>query len=139
MIILDTNVVSALMRAATEPAVVAWLDRQLAQSVWTTTVTIMEVQTGIELLPAGRRRRLLEEAFKATLREDLADRVLSFDRDAAERAGSIAARRQLDGRTIEVRDAQIAGLALARGATLATGNIRHFRDTGIDLVDPWHA
>ncbi len=138
MIALDTNVLSALMRAEPDATVVEWLDRQPAESIWTTAVTVFEIRTGIELLAPSRRRRRLESAFERLITEKLDGRVLSFDTTAADAAGNLAARQQRAGRSIEIRDAQIAGIAVARRATLATGNIRHFRDLGLRLVDPWH-
>ena len=137
MILLDTNVLSALMRREPEPAVMAWLDNQPAESIWTTTITVFEVRTGIELLEQGRRRRRLEQAFAELLAEDLSDRVQSFDQSAALAAASIAAARQRVGRPVEIRDVQIAGIATARRATLATRNTRHFADLDVELVDPW--
>jgi toxin FitB len=137
VIVLDTNVVSALMRRDAEPVVIAWLDDQPAESVWTTAVTVFEVCFGLEILADGRRRRRLEDAFERTLEEDFERRVLPFDRSAAQEAALIAARRRQAGRSIEIRDAQIAGIVAARRATLATRNTRHFNKLGISLVDPW--
>jgi predicted nucleic acid-binding protein len=139
MIILDTNVLSALMRTVPEAHVVAWLDRQPAESVWITSITLFEAYLGLALLPSGRRRRTLEGAFARLLQEDLENRVLDFDSAAATEAASLAAARQKNGRPVDLRDTQIAGIALARRATLATRNVRHFRDLRILLVDPWAA
>jgi predicted nucleic acid-binding protein len=139
VIVLDTNVVSALMRRDADPTVVAWLDSLPAESVWTTAITVFEVRLGLEILVAGRRRRQLEEAFAKALEEDFENRVLSFDQAAAEAAGRIAAERRRAGRTVEIRDVQIAGIARARKATLATGNLRHFEGCGLVLIDPWSA
>ena len=137
MIILDTNVLSALMRKAPEAAVVAWLDRQPAESVWITSVTMFEARLGLALLPSGRRRQALEGAFARLLEEDLQNRVLDFDSAAATEAASLAAERQRAGRPVDMRDTQIAGIALARRATLATRNVRHFADLKVPVVDPW--
>ncbi|MGO8768504.1 MAG: type II toxin-antitoxin system VapC family toxin [Mycobacterium sp.] len=137
MILLDTNVLSALMRREPDRAVVAWLDDQPGESIWTTTITILEVRTGIELLEQGRRRRQLEQAFGELLTEDLGGRVQPFDQPAALAAASIAAARQRAGRPVEIRDVQIAGIATARRATLATRNTRHFDAVGVNVVDPW--
>jgi predicted nucleic acid-binding protein len=134
VILLDTNVISALMRRDPDTAVVSWLDLQPAESIWTTTITIFEVTTGLRLLTAGRRRRQLEQAFDALLAEELDGRVQSLDTSAAVAAGDIAAHRQAAGRTVEIRDVQIA---TARRAQLATRNTRHFTDLGIPLIDPW--
>lgn len=137
MIVLDTNVVSALMRHEPDPIVVAWLDGLPPESIWTTSVTVFEVRLGLEILVAGRRRRQLEDAFEKTLEEDFENRVLPFDLAAAEAAGRLAAERRRAGRTVEIRDTQIAGIVQARKATLATGNTRHFEGCGLVLADPW--
>ena len=139
MIILDTNVLSALMRTTPEAAVVNWLDRQPADSVWITSITVFETRLGIALLPPSRRRRALEGAFTRLLQDDLEDRVLDFDATAATRAASLAAERQRAGRSIDMRDTQIAGIVLTRHATLATRNVRHFADFTVTVVDPWTA
>jgi predicted nucleic acid-binding protein len=139
MIILDTNVLSALMRTAPEARVVAWLDRQPAESVWITSITLFEAHLGLALLPTGRRRKTLETAFAQLLKEDLENRVLDFDSAAATEAASLAAERQKAGRPVDMRDTQIAGIALARHATLATRNVRHFVDLRVPVVDPWVA
>jgi predicted nucleic acid-binding protein len=139
VILLDTNVISALMRRDPDAAVVSWLDLQPAESIWTTTITVFEVITGLRLLAGGRRRQDLELSFDALLTEELDGRVRSFDTSAAVAAGEIAAHRQAAGRTLEIRDVQIAGIATARRAQLATRNTRHFTDLGIALIDPWSA
>ncbi len=137
MILLDTNVLSGLMRRHPDQNVVSWLDTQPAESVWTTSITVFEVQTGLQLLARGKRRRQLEEAFGLLLSDELEGRVQPFDQPAALVAGTIAADRQRAGKSLDVRDVQIAGIAQARRATLATRNLRHFQELGIDLVDPW--
>lgn len=116
---------------------VAWLDSLPPESIWTTSVTVFEVRLGLEILAAGRRRRQLEEAFAKALEEDLENRVLPFDQAAAQAAGRIAAERRQAGRTVEIRDVQIAGIVSARKATLATHNTRHFEGCGLTLIDPW--
>ncbi|MBN8510708.1 MAG: type II toxin-antitoxin system VapC family toxin [Burkholderiales bacterium] len=137
MIILDTNVLSALMRTAPEPQVVRWLDRQPAESIWITSITLFETRLGLALLPRGRRRQALESAFDRLLVEDLEGRVLDFDSAAAVEAAALAAARQRAGRPVDMRDTQIAGIALARRAALATRNTRHFKDLSITVLDPW--
>jgi len=139
LILLDTNVLSALMQREPEPRVVRWLDALPPESVWTTSVTVFEVRLGLEILANGRRRRRLEEAFTKALEEDFETRVAVFDRPAAEAAGRIAADRRKVGRPVEIRDVQIAGIAAARKATLATRNLKHFEGLGLNLVDPWSA
>jgi len=131
MIILDTNVLSTLMRRDADPRVIAWLDSQRPDSVWTTTITTFEI------LPDSRKRSALEEAFSRALEEDLENRVLPVDDTAAEAAARIAAHHRNTGRPVEIRDTLIAGIATARKATLATRNIRHFENTGITTADPW--
>jgi toxin FitB len=137
VILLDTNVLSALMQSEPDPKVVAWLDNLPPESVWTTTITVFEVRLGLELLVASRRRRHLEEAFAKVLEEDFESRVLSFDVPAAQAAGRIAADQRRAGRPVAIRDVQIAGIAVARKAVVATRNVRHFEGLGLALVDPW--
>ena len=137
MIILDTNILGALMRPVPDTAVVRWLDQQPAESIWITSITLFEARFGLALLPSGRRRQRLESEFDRLLREDLENRVLDFDSVAATEAASLAAARQKSGRPVDMRDTQIAGIALARHATLATRNVRHFADLEISIVDPW--
>lgn len=137
MILLDTNVISALMRREPDETVVAWLDNQPPESVWTTAVTVFEVRFGLEIMVAGKRRQRLVDAFSQMLDEDLDGRILPFDSRAAEAAAVIAASQRRTGRPVEIRDVQIAGITSARKATLATGNMRHFEGIGISLVSPW--
>lgn len=139
MIVLDTNVVSALMRRDPNPKVVAWLDGLPAESVWTTAITVFEVQFGLAILTPGRRRRQLEEAFARAIEDDLEHRILPFDQSAAQAAGAMAARKRRAGRPVEIRDALIAGIVAARKASLATHNIRHFDGLDLPLIDPWSA
>jgi predicted nucleic acid-binding protein len=129
VIILDTNVLSALMRSDPDPPVLRWLDLQAAQSVWITSITLFEIRLGLALLPAGRRRKSLEAACDRLLEEDLENRVLPFD--------NMAAARQQAGRPVDIRDTQIAGIAQARRATLATRNVRHFEGLSVPVVNPW--
>jgi predicted nucleic acid-binding protein len=139
VILHDTNVISALIRPEPDQAIKSWLDIQPPESMWTTSISVYELRFGVELLAFGRRRQLLEEALNKLLKDDFDGRVIPFDEPAAQAAGKIgAARRQL-GRTIEIRDVQIAGIALARKASIATRNIRHFEGLGIPLIDPWSA
>lgn len=137
MIILDTNVLSALMRSEPDAVVVDWLDGQAAESVWTTAVTVFEVWTGIALLEPGRRRDSLTAIFAELLTDILDGRVLSFDTAAARHAGALAAARQRKGRVAEIRDVQIAGIALSRKAIVATGNVRHFVWPQVNVLNPW--
>jgi len=117
--------------------VVAWLDEQSPESIWTTAVTIFEIRFGIALLPPGRRQRQLGDAFAKILDEDLQGRILPFDHEAAAEAANRAAERRAIGKPLDFRDVEIAGIVSVRRATLATRNVRHFQDLGIELVDPW--
>ncbi len=137
MILLDTNVLSGLMQRVPDQQLVEWLDDQPVESIWTTAITVFEVHMGLELLAPGRRRRQLEQAFDQLLAEHLEGRIQTFDQTAAMAAGTIAASRQRAGRTLEIRDLQIAGIATARRASIATRNVRHFEGLGLDVIDPW--
>lgn len=137
MIVLDTNVLSAVMQSEPDAKVVDWLDKLPAESVWTTAVTVFEVQFGLELLATGRRRRRLEDAFARLLEEDLQGRIIPFDQDAARAAAQHAAKRRASGRPVDFRDAEIAGIVSARRGTLATRNFRHFQGLDLSLVNPW--
>ena len=136
MIILDTNVLSALMRQTPDTNVVAWLDRQPRTSIWTTSITALEVQFGLQIMPGGKRRSALVKKFEALL-EAIGHRVAPFDLEAAGQAGDLMAARHKKGRPGDLRDTMIAGIVLARHATLATRNSAHFADASISLVDPW--
>jgi predicted nucleic acid-binding protein len=138
VIVLDTNVLSALMRTDPDDIVVEWLDRQPADSVWLTSITVFEARFGLALLPKGRRRSGLERAFDRVLTEDLSSRVLALDEMAAVTAAQLAADRQRAGRIVDLRDTLIAGIAQARRATIATRNTRHFEGLDVPVVDPWH-
>ncbi len=138
MIILDTNVVSALMLRAPDPIVATWLDGQPRTSVWTSSVTLFEIRFGLESMPHGKRRaNLFEDLEKLLLSIDY--RVTPFDTDAAQHAGILMASRKLRGRPRELRDTMIAGVVLSRHATLATRNVRDFEDIGAKVIDPWNA
>ncbi len=137
MIILDTNVLSAWMRQDPDPPVVRWLDLQAPHSIWITSITLIESRLGLALVPDGRRRRVLESAFSRLLDEDRENRVLPFDSAAALQAATLAADRQRMGRPVDIRDTQIAGIAQARRAALATRNLRHFEGLTVQVIDPW--
>lgn len=138
MIILDTNVLSALMRSAPDRQVADWLDRQPAQSIWITAITVFEARFGIELLAPSRRRREIEAAFNRVLQEDLEGRVLDFDAAAAEKAATLAAERRRAGVPVDFRDTQIAAITLVRRGTLATRNTRHFDGMSVPMTNPWN-
>jgi len=137
VIILDTNVLFALMRPEPDPAVIKWLDRQPPESIWITSVTVFEVEFGLALLPVGRRRMTLENAYRDLLHHDLQNRVASFDQQAASMAAACAATRQQAGPSVDTQDSQIAGIAIARRATLATRNVAHFQGLATPVLNPW--
>jgi toxin FitB len=137
MIILDTNVLSALMRHAADKNVVAWLDKQPRSSIWTTSVTIMEIRFGLLILPAGKRRSRLMQTFETVLVDEMERRIAPFDTIAAQYAGDLMASRHKRGRPVKLRDTMIAGIVLACHATLATRNTPHFEDLSVPLVNPW--
>lgn len=136
MIILDTNVLSALMRETPDRKVITWLDAQSRTSVWTSSVTILEVRFGLHIMATGKRRSLLSQAFEGVL-ESIGHRIAAFDDDAAVQAANLMASRQRKGRPIELRDTMIAGIVLARHARLATRNVTHFEDLTVPVLDPW--
>lgn len=139
MLILDTNVVSELMRPEPDARVIAWMAAYPATSLFLTTVTEAELRYGMTVLPPGRRRSRLTESLESMLRDDFAQRILSFDRDAArDYAGIVAHRRQI-GRPIAQFDAQIAAIACARNAGVATRNQADFSNCGIEAINPWDA
>jgi hypothetical protein len=136
MILLDTNVLSELMRPTPSPAVESWMGSQPAASMFISEITEAELRYGLALLPESRRRRRLVAQAEAMLTEDFAGRILSFDSPAASTYARIAAARRLSGRPIPHPDAQIAAIAASRGASLATRNVADFIDCRIDIVDP---
>jgi predicted nucleic acid-binding protein len=139
MVVLDTNVISALMHEPPQPEVTTWLDRQPRVSVWTTSITIMEIRHGIESLAPGRRRTRLQLAMATLVAEKIEHRIAAFDTAAANAAAVLMAERQRAGRPGDMRDTMIAGIVIASHATLATRNTRHFADLSVAVVDPWQA
>ena len=139
MIILDTNVVSELMEVEPAAEVEAWLDRTDESALWLTTILVFEIKGGLDRMDDGKRKRRLLAALDALLQIDFRERVLPFDLDAAMEAARLDAERERRGRPIDVRDTLIAGIAISRGAAIATRNVRHFADLPIDLINPWDA
>jgi toxin FitB len=137
MIVLDTNVLSELMRPKPSTQVVAWVALQPAAELFTTAITEAEIFYGIELLAKGKRRDNLLAAAEEMFTEDFAGRILGFESEAARRFAEIAARRRALGRPISQADAQIAATTQAHGARLATGNGPDFADCNIVVIDPW--
>ena len=137
MIVLDTNVVSEMMRTAPDSTVLSWLNTQVAEELWLNSVVVSELLFGIARLPAGARKRHLSNAFAAMLEQDFAVRILPFDLEAAVIYAELAAGCEAKGRPVEMADAQIAAICLAQGAKLATRNLKHFGGLGLVLVNPW--
>ena len=138
MIILDTNVVSALMNDPPEPSVVGWVDQQARTSIWTTSVTVFEIQAALGTMPVGKRQAALSQVFDRIM-DRIDHRVATLDEEAACLAANLAAIRQRKGRSGELRDTMIAGIVLARHASLATRNVTHFADIGARVINPWTA
>jgi predicted nucleic acid-binding protein len=137
VIILDTNVVSELMRASPSEAVVRWVAGQPASGFYITSIAQAEILHGILLLPAGKKRRAIQEAAESMFAVEFNGRVLSFDGDSARAYAEIAAGRRRAGRPISQFDAQIAAIALTTRATLATRNLADFEGCGLKIVNPW--
>jgi predicted nucleic acid-binding protein len=138
MIILDSNVLFELMRPKPEPKVLAWLDRQPQPSIWTTSVTVFEICFALQLMPSGRRRTIYTQGFEGLL-DEIDHRIAPFDSESAQQAGVLMASRKLQARPRELRDTMIAGIVLARRATLVTRNVSHFDDLSATLINPWNA
>lgn len=137
MIVLDTYVLSELLRPAPSPIVEAWLGAQHAASVFITSVAEAEIRYGIARMDHGRRRQQLEHAVISIFNDDFAGRILPFDSEAACAYAAVVCERLQAGRPISQFDAQIAAITRSRGGLLATRNVRDFEGTGIVIVDPW--
>lgn len=136
-LLLDTNVVSELMRKFPDSEVVAWAAGHPAEHLFFPAIAEAELRYGAAILPQGRRRDTLVSDIEKMLRAAFDNRILPFDSDAARAYASIAARRRAAGRPVKPADCQIAAIASARGMAVATRNVRDFDDMGIDLIDPW--
>lgn len=137
MFLIDTNVISELMRATPAPSVLNWFSTQDPSTLYLSVVTEAELRTGIAILPAGQRRDGLRAAFDATIAQDFEGRILPFDTDAAKTYAEIAAGRRSAGRPIADADCQIAAIARVTGMPVVTRNTRDFEGCGIDVVYPW--
>jgi predicted nucleic acid-binding protein len=137
MIVLDTNVISELMRDSPQQTVLTWFGAQPASSLFVTTVTEAEILTGIALLPDGRRRSGLAESADRVFTALFAGRILVFDSDAANIYAEIFAQRHAAGRPISQADCQIAAIARSREAAISTRNVTDFEGVGVELIDPW--
>lgn len=139
MILLDTNVLSELMKPAPAERVIRWMADQPATSLYTTSITQAEILHGVMLLPAGRRRTAIEAAADAMFREDFGGRILPFGSDAAPLYARIATERRRAGRPISHFDAQIAAITRSAGAAIATRNATDYDGCGINVINPWEA
>ena len=137
MVVVDTNVLSELMKPLPASEVVGWMNAWPVSQLNTTTITMAEVLYGIEILPAGKRRNDMQQRLEIMFQGKFAGRILTFDIPAARAFAEISARRRTMGRPILEIDAQIAAIARSRGASVATRNIRDFEDCGVALIDPW--
>ena len=135
--LLDTNVLSELLRAAPAPAVLGWFASQVPESLFVSAVTQAEMLLGARKLPAGKRRAALEAALNAMFEEDFAGRILPFDSAAAPVYAEVVASRRAAGRPISQFDAQIAAIARRHGTRIATRNVADFRGCAVDLTNPW--
>jgi hypothetical protein len=136
VIILDTNVVSELMRPEPAPQVAGWIRRRDRRELRMTAITLAEIRYGIARLPDGRRKQVLRDAADDIFRA-FSDQVLPVDEAAAEQYAVIASTRERAGKPIAGFDALIAAVCRSRGAALATRNLPDFDGTGIDVIDPW--
>jgi toxin FitB len=139
MVILDTNIISEALSQRPNTIVKAWLREQPVASIFTTSVTEAEILRGLRDLPDGKRKRDLEAAVQPIFERDFAGRVLPFDSEAAHAYADLIAVRRKIGRPIGSFDAQIAGIAISRGAAIATRNTKDFSDVGLALINPWGA
>jgi len=137
VILLDTDVVEAVMQARPDQAVVRWLDRQPARTVWLPVVVVFDLRCGVASEEDAGRRDRLQAGLEVLLEQLFADRIVPLDGAAVREAAALAARRRALGRPVELRDALVAGTALARGALLATGHGDRFRGAAIGLIDPF--
>jgi predicted nucleic acid-binding protein len=139
MIVLDTNVISALMRDIPDETIIRWLDRQQRASIWTTSINVFETRFGLYIMPAGKRQAAMMALYERVLSYTIQGRIALFDSAAAEHAADLAAARQKRGRPRDQRDTMIAGIVLASHATLATRNVKHFEEIASSVVNPWEA
>lgn len=137
MILLDTNIISEMMKQVPNPSVIKWVSLQEVTQLFVSSITIAEIGYGLNVLPEGRRRTMLENGFKKALLESFTDRILSFDENAAYLYGKIMGDRKKQGRPLSLLDGQIVAIALLHGAALATRNIRDFEDCALQLIDPF--
>jgi toxin FitB len=137
MILLDTNVLSALMLRQPDATILRWLDHQPHSSIWTSSISIFEIRLGIYSMEPGKRRSMLASTFEHVLDEVVEERIATLDGSAADHSARLMAERVRKGRPRDLRDTMIAGIALSFHATLVTRNLKHFDDIGSPVVNPW--
>ncbi len=137
MIVLDTIVVSEVMKSEPNPTVINWLNAQHAQSLFLTTVSVAELRYGVERLPEGKRKSSLWVVLEFTMRRLFGMRILPFDQPAAEEAARIAAATEAAGEKVGFADRQVAAIARANGFAVATRDVRPFAAAAVDVVNPW--
>ncbi len=136
MIVLDTNIISELMKASPSKTVIEWIDKQEVTQLFVTTITIAEISYGIHALPKGKKRQLIEAAFHYAIHDAFNHRLLEFTEDAAHVYGKIMGERKQLGQPLSILDGQIAAIALVEKAFLATQNVRDFANCGLRLLNP---
>ena len=139
MIVLDTNVVFEPMKPSADPTVQAWLDRQVAETLYLTATSLAELLVGIEILPSGRRKDGLAAALAELMAVLFGPRILPFDQQAAIAYAPVVSRARAGGTIISVADGQIAAIAAARGFTIATRDTAPFVAAGLPVINPWDA
>lgn len=137
ILLLDTNVISAVMKEVPDALVVRWLDRQRPETIWISSVALFEVRYGLETMTAGRRRDLLWERLDQFVRLALRNRIKHFDAASAKEAAKLGAIRKAIGRPVDMRDLFIAGIAISVRAAVVTRNVRHFSDLAVPVINPW--
>ncbi|MEI6806033.1 MAG: type II toxin-antitoxin system VapC family toxin [Myxococcaceae bacterium] len=136
MILLDTNIISELMKSAPDARLITWIDAREPWQLYTSATTVAEITYGISVLPEGKRRKQIEESWAECLRQGFSGMVLPFTKEAAEIYGVLMADRKRLGRPVSMADGQIAAIAKLNNATLATRNTKDFSDFDIRLVNP---
>ncbi len=137
MILLDTNIISEVMRTSPRPEIIHWLNNQGSQNLYLSTITIAEINYGLKSLPKGRRRLRLEAKFEEFIQKGFTQRILNFDEKAVQRYGDIMSTRKSMGRPMSVPDGQIAAIAFSQGFDIATGNQKDFEGCGAKVINPF--
>lgn len=137
MIILDTNIISEMMKNIPSPSVMSWIDQQQITQLFITSITIAEIYYGLRAIPETARQEKLQNAFEKAIQNAFKYRTLSFDDNAAHHYGNLMSQRKRTGRPLSILDGQIAAIALAENATIATRNTRDFNNCGLDVINPF--